>query len=94
MLLVKRIVWGKLLNSGQTCVAPDYLIVHKSIKNLLVTEIIKTIEKLYGPTKNKSDDLTSIVNTNNFNRLKKIIENNKVLYEVNWTKKTYIYHPH
>ena len=51
--------------------APDYLIVHKSIKNLLVTEIIKTIEKLYGPTKNKSDDLTSIVNTNNFNRLKK-----------------------
>ena len=76
----KRIVWGKLLNSGQTCVAPDYLIVHKSIKNLLVTEIIKTIEKLYGPTKNKSDDLTSIVNTNNFNRLKKIIDNNKVLY--------------
>ena len=46
-LASKRIVWGKFLNSGQTCVAPDYLVAHKSIKGTLIKELINRIEKTY-----------------------------------------------
>ena len=49
-LASKRIVWGKFLNSGQTCVAPDYLVVHKSIKGTLIKELINRIEKTFGKT--------------------------------------------
>ena len=76
----KRIVWGKFLNSGQTCVAPDYLIVHNSIKDKLVEGLIKRIEYTFGKESNQSKDLTAIVNENHFNRLIRLIDENDVIF--------------
>ena len=47
-LSAKRIVWGKYLNVGQTCVAPDYVYVHKDVKEKLLKEMVKEIESEYG----------------------------------------------
>ena len=79
-LASKRIVWGKFLNSGQTCVAPDYLVVHKSIKGNLIKELINRIEKTFGKQLEKTDDFTAIVNEKNFNRLISLINKNKLIY--------------
>ena len=79
-LASKRIVWGKFLNSGQTCVAPDYLVVHKSIKGSLIKELINRIEKTFGKQLEKTDDFTAFVNEKNFNRLISLINKNKLIY--------------
>jgi aldehyde dehydrogenase (NAD+) len=52
-LAARRIVWGKFLNAGQTCVAPDYLLVHKQIKKQLLDKMIFYLEKHYGETRSK-----------------------------------------
>ena len=90
-LASKRIVWGKFLNSGQTCVAPDYLVVHKSIKEALIKELINRIEKTFGKQLEKTDDFTAIVNEKNFNRLISLINKNKLIYGGKYDKvKRYI----
>ncbi|CUX44868.1 aldehyde dehydrogenase [Clostridium sp. C105KSO13] len=68
-LAAKRIVWGKLLNSGQTCVAPDYLLVHSSIKERLVCAIKKCIKVFYGDAPEMNPDYPKIINQKHFDRL-------------------------
>jgi aldehyde dehydrogenase (NAD+) len=65
----RRIVWGKFLNAGQTCVAPDYLLVEERIKPALVGELQKTIGAMYGPDPAQSPDLARIVSDRHFDRL-------------------------
>ena len=90
-LASKRIVWGKFLNSGQTCVAPDYLVAHKSIKGALIKELIKRIEKTLGKQLEKTEDFTAIVNEKNFNRLVGLINKNNLIYGGKYDKvKRYI----
>ena len=90
-LASKRIVWGKFLNSGQTCVAPDYLVAHKSIKGALIKELIKRIEKTLGKQLEKTKDFTAIVNEKNFNRLVGLINKNNLIYGGKYDKvKRYI----
>lgn len=79
-LVSKRIVWGKFLNSGQTCVAPDYLVVHKSIKDSLIKELINRIELTFDKNFDNKSDITAIVNEKNFNRLAELIKENKIIY--------------
>ena len=79
-LVSKRIVWGKFLNSGQTCVAPDYLIVHKSTKGTLIKELIDRIELTFDKNFDNTSDITAIVNEKNFNRLAELIKENKIIY--------------
>ena len=79
-ITARRIVWGKFLNSGQTCVAPDYLIVHKSIKEALVKELINRIELAFEKNLENTNDITAIVNEKNFNRLTRLINENKIIY--------------
>lgn len=76
----KRIAWGKCLNAGQTCVAPDYLLVHKSVKNQLVNEIIRNTKMFYGKVSSKSDDFTKIITSKHFDRLKNLIQSGNVIY--------------
>jgi aldehyde dehydrogenase (NAD+) len=76
----KRIVWGKFMNAGQTCVAPDYLLVHKSIKSDLVKELSLRIELTYGKNLSANTNTTKIVNEENFNRLINLINSNKILF--------------
>ncbi len=72
-LSAKRIVWGKLLNAGQTCVAPDYLLVEESIKDELVAEINKYIKLFYGETPEKNAEYPKIINQRHFERLCNLI---------------------
>jgi len=91
-LVCKRIVWGKFLNSGQTCVAPDYLIVHKSIKDNLIKELINRIKQTFGENFDNTFDITAIVNEKNFNRLIDLIKENTIIYGGNYDcKNRYIF---
>ncbi|MUT65391.1 aldehyde dehydrogenase [Paenibacillus sp. NEAU-GSW1] len=76
-IAAQRIVWGKMLNSGQTCVAPDYLLVHESVKEPLLNEMIAAIRQFYGTDIAQSNDFGRIVNTRHFHRLKAILDQDK-----------------
>ncbi len=71
------IVWGKLLNSGQTCVAPDYVLVSKVVANEFILQIEQNIKKMYGSDPKKSADYSKIVNKKEMQRILKIIELDK-----------------
>ena len=68
-----KITYGKFLNCGQTCIAPDYLLVHESVKDDLVNGIKKRIHRFYGENVQASSDLTRIVNERHFNRLSSLL---------------------
>jgi acyl-CoA reductase-like NAD-dependent aldehyde dehydrogenase len=65
----KRIAWGKFINAGQTCIAPDYLLVDRTIKNDLLTSIKQCIQEFYGDDPAKSPDYGRIINQRHFERL-------------------------
>lgn len=79
-LFAKRIVWGKFLNVGQTCVAPDYLLVQKNIKDNLVKHLITYIEKYFGNNPLDSKDYGRIVNERHFDRLIKLLDSGNIIY--------------
>lgn len=74
----KRIIWGKLLNSGQTCVAPDYLLVHKDIKNELLKLMKQTIFEFYGDRALENPDYPKIIDEKSFYRLVYLIEGQNI----------------
>ncbi|MBO6622299.1 MAG: aldehyde dehydrogenase [Balneola sp.] len=65
----KRIAWGKFVNAGQTCVAPDYLLVEESIKDELLIHLKNSIHQLYGNEPKESPDFPRIINDAHFDRL-------------------------
>lgn len=85
-LSAKRIVWGKFLNSGQTCVAPDYMFIHKNVKNEMINNIIYYIKTFYGENPLYSEEYTKIINEKQFNRLIKLLDNNKIIYGGDYDK--------
>lgn len=70
----ERIVWGKYLNAGQTCVAPDYLVVHQSVKDSLIREMKAVLKKFYGKNPEESADYGRLIHQRHFNRLQKMLE--------------------
>ena len=78
-LAAKRIVFGKYLNCGQTCVAPDYILCERSVKDAFVTEVVKQIKKQYGENPLENKDYGKIINEKHFNRLCGLIEESKVV---------------
>lgn len=73
----ERIAWGKFINAGQTCVAPDYLLIHESRVNNFVTEIRKVITARYGETeeaREKSPDFCRLVSEGHMEGLKKVLD--------------------
>jgi aldehyde dehydrogenase (NAD+) len=78
-LTAKRLVWGKFLNAGQTCIAPDYILIKESIKNEFYNAIKKEIIAAYGTNPENSKDFTRIVNEKNFERLKSFLENETII---------------
>ena len=78
-LAARRIVFGKYLNCGQTCVAPDYVYCDKSVKDDLIKEIKKQIRKQYGKSPLKRDDYGKIVNEKHFDRVSGLIDPAKVV---------------
>lgn len=79
-LSARRIVWGKILNAGQTCVAPDYILVHHKIKDTLVQLLIQEIEKALGTNPELSPDYARIINLKNWQRQLSLLENQKILF--------------
>ncbi len=75
----RRITWGKFTNAGQTCVAPDYLLVHESRKEQLVDELKKSITSFYGSDPQQSPDYGRIVNERRFNALERYLHEGKVI---------------
>lgn len=72
-LAAERITWGKFMNAGQTCIAPDYLIVHQAIKSEFLKELSLAIRNFYGKRPHESNDYGRINNINQFKKLLKII---------------------
>lgn len=68
-LAARRITWGKFVNAGQTCVAPDYILVHKDVKAGLLTEITKCIKEFFGENPVHSKDFPRIINERQLHRL-------------------------
>ena len=79
-LAAKRIVFGKYLNCGQTCVAPDYVYCHRAVKDRLVKEIQKQIQKQYGRQPLNNPDYGKIINEKHFDRLLGLMDENKLVY--------------
>ncbi len=79
-LAAKRIVFGKLINCGQTCVAPDYVICHSSIKDKLRDAIIAEIKSQYGQNPLENDEYGRIISQKHFDRIVSLIDNNKVVF--------------
>lgn len=78
-LAAKRIVWGKFLNLGQTCVAPDYILCEESVHDKLVAEIKKQITKQFGARPLDNANYGKIINRKHFDRICGLIDKNKVV---------------
>lgn len=68
-LAAKRIIWGKLLNCGQTCVAPDYVLVHESVKDRLVKHMKKQIRRMYGQDPCHNEEYPKMISRKHFDRV-------------------------
>jgi aldehyde dehydrogenase (NAD+) len=78
-IAAKRITWGKFINTGQTCIAPDHVLVHKSAKKELVDAMKSEIESFYGKDPMKSPDYGRIINEGHFDRLSHYIKEGHVV---------------
>lgn len=76
----KRIVFGKFLNCGQTCIAPDFILVHESVKKDFTEKIIERIRKIYNEDVENSENYSRIINKKHFSRLMKLLEEDKIIY--------------
>ena len=79
-LAAKRIVFGKYLNCGQTCVAPDYVLCHKDVKAEFLKEVKKQIEKQYGENPLKNPDYGKIINEKHFDRINGLIDKEMLVW--------------
>ena len=79
-LAAKRIVFGKYLNCGQTCVAPDYVYCHRSVKEKLIKEVQKQIRRQYGKQPLRNSDYGKIINEKHFDRILGLIDEKKVVH--------------
>lgn len=83
-LAARRIVWGKCLNAGQTCVAPDYVLVHQSVRDALVKEMAVCVRAFYGSEPLKNEDYPKIISQKHFDRLCGLTEGETVAFGGGW----------
>lgn len=76
----RRIVLGKFINAGQTCIAPDYVIVHESIKTKVLEKLKQTINLFYGESKMDSDEYGKIINEKRFDKLVSYLSDGKLVF--------------
>lgn len=79
-LAARRLVWGKFVNGGQTCIAPDYILAHSKIKADFIAEFKKAIVRAYGENPQNSEDFPRIINNRNVDRLKAMLENVNIVH--------------
>ncbi|WP_054026392.1 aldehyde dehydrogenase [Bacillus sp. FJAT-28004] len=76
-IAAKRIMWGKLMNTGQTCISPDYVLAHADIKDTLIEKMKEVINAFYGSHIQNNKDYGRIINQRQFDRLASILEQDK-----------------
>ena len=79
-MTAKRIVWAKFFNAGQTCVAPDYILVDQSIEQELIDALKTKIKEFYKDSEDIDENYVRIINTKNFDRLQKLIDPEKICF--------------
>lgn len=79
-LAAKRIVWGKFLNAGQTCIATDYILVHSSVKEKLINALKENLIKCYGKNMEDSPDFSRTVNKGHYSRLISMLEGEVIIF--------------
>ncbi len=79
-LAARRIVFGKYLNCGQTCVAPDYILCHKAVKEEFVTAVKAEIKRQFGEHPLENPDYGHIISSKHFERIRSLIDENKVVF--------------
>jgi aldehyde dehydrogenase (NAD+) len=95
----KKIVWGKYLNAGQTCISPDYLFVHEKVADELQERMIYHIRNFFGEDPQKSPDYGRIINYANFERLDNLLTDMEIIYGGNkdrqhlFIEPTLVYNP-
>ncbi len=87
-LAAKRIVFGKFLNCGQTCVAPDYILVEESVKDALLCHLREWTEKMYSMEGERKKAYVKMINRKHFERVKGLIDPRKVVYGGGWDEET------
>lgn len=75
-----RLVWGKLVNAGQTCIAPDYLLLEESIAETFIAQLTEDIVKYYGDNPLESEDFPSIIDEKNYERIKSYLHLGECVY--------------
>ncbi len=78
-IAAKRLVWAKFLNGGQTCIAPDYILAEKGVKEKLISEIKKQISEIHGDNPQQSEAYVRIINPRHYKRIVQLIDNTKVV---------------
>lgn len=76
-IAANRIIWGKFINAGQTCIAPDYVLVHKSVAKEFIDASKRTIHEFYGGNVSKNPEFGRIINQKQFDRLVKLLDESK-----------------
>ncbi len=79
-LAAKSIVWGKLLNAGQTCIAPDYVLVRSELKERFLEELITAIQSMYGTNPLNNSEFPKIINQKHFTRLTELLGGGTLVY--------------
>lgn len=84
----RRIIWGKLLNAGQTCVAPDYILVHRSVQERLVAAMKDAIGQMFGEHPLTHADYPKIINEKHFHRLQGLLSSGQTAFGGGWDEGT------
>lgn len=92
-LAAKRIAWGKFINAGQTCVAPDYLYIHAEIKDEFLSLFKEVTAELYGNEPLKNKDFTRIVSERHFNRLQSFLKDGETYFGGNFDSEKLMIEP-
>jgi len=79
-LAAKRIIWGKLYNAGQTCIAPDYIYVHETVKAQFIDYLIAELKLSLGENAQLSTDFARIINLKHYRRINALVENAKIVH--------------
>lgn len=79
-IAARRIAWGKFINAGQTCIAPDYVYVHSDVEEAFKAKLANAIKQFYGPSPRESDDYGRIVSHRHYTRLLGLISKDKVYH--------------
>lgn len=87
-IAAKRIVWGKFINAGQTCIAPDYILVHQKSKESFIQFLKQEITNAYGDNPEISPDFARIINAKNWSRLVGMMESDKVIFGGKYNSET------